>query len=259
MREVLLVIIFSWSGELVPCFGFECRYTCPEFVVEVLRNSRLIYTISCLLTLTPIDESDELYIWISPCSIDCVIWLIMEGECPYDLVLCTRISECSVYRLHSCDLTGECILLESECICKCLIGCWYEVPRIPDIPDTSRCRYEESCTRLLLSQDISSTTADRTIDTEYLAQSGYFLCICGCRYSGDRDRKKGHNQENNTKKHRKIIKNKETKTHSATPTSYCRSLTSRRVLYVFLVPRRVLTRVRGYHLPCVLSGVYGRR
>jgi hypothetical protein len=180
MSEMFLIIVFSWSGELVPCFGSECWYICTEFVVKVLGNSRLIDTISCFLALTPIDESDELYIWISPCLIDCVIWLIMEGECSYDLVFCTRISECSVYRLHGCDLTGECILLESESVAQSLISSWYEIPCVPDVLDMSRCRYEESSTSLLLSQYISSTTADRTIDTEYLAQSGYFLRIGGC-------------------------------------------------------------------------------
>jgi hypothetical protein len=229
---MLLVIVFSWPDELVPCFGFECWYIHTEFIVEVLSNSRLIDTISCLLALTPIDESHKLYIWISPCPIGGVIWLIMEGECPYYLVFCTRISECSVYRLHSCDLTGECILLESESIPQGLICRGDEIPCTPDCSYIRRGGHEEASSIFLLSLDISCTRSDRAVDTEDLAERG---CLFGERSS---------RYENNTKKHRKIIKKLKTKTHSATQASYCICLTSLRVLYVFLSRPPVITLVR---------------
>lgn len=256
VSEMCRICILDRSSEFVPWLGRETRLLGIEFLMEVYCYSISVYPVSCLLALTSLIESYEFLIRISPyTSYEIHREVVMWESCD-DIVLTARISECRKYSFHRCDLTRELILLDAECIVETLVSRRDSVPCAPYIPDTYRCLPEESWSDFLILEQFSTTGTDCLIETEHFRECCSIFLECRRWYNRGRHKKKSSNQENNTKKHREIIKKLKAKTHSATQASYCRSLTSRRVQYVFLSRPPVLTRVRGYHLPCVRSGAY---
>ncbi len=169
--QVRLIRVFYWTSELIPCLGFECWDIFSEFLVKILLDSCLVYTVSSLFILTPINQSNKFLIWVSPCAIGFVEWFVVEGKCCDNLVFCSLVPEGSIYSLHGCYLTGELVFLECECIVECSICCWYVVPCLYEIWETFLIILDDSCAFFLVVECFSCTRSDSLIESEYALQS----------------------------------------------------------------------------------------